>query len=105
MQAVTTRSNRIKRIHKSQISVEHGDIDFEFVLCENDGMAWVDGNKIVINARWLTNHPPDLNEVVEEILRSTVHEIVEHYYGMGHDAAVYAENIIFNEDNNNRVRQ
>lgn len=75
--------------------VGRGGIDLDIVIKENDGLAWVDGNKIVINARWLTNHPPDLNEVVEEINRSVLHEIIEHYCGLGHYIAVIAESIVF----------
>ncbi|WFO75372.1 hypothetical protein J4526_00225 [Desulfurococcaceae archaeon MEX13E-LK6-19] len=78
-----------------EYNVEKGSIDLDIVIKEDDGLAWVDGNKIIINARWLTNHPPDLDEIIEEINRSTIHEIIEHYYGLGHRAAVIAESLVF----------
>ena len=87
---------RENETHGILITIEKGDIGFDIVVKENDGLAWVDGNRIIVNARWLTNHPPDLDEVIEEINRSIIHEIIEHYYGLGHRVATYVESIIFN---------
>lgn len=77
---------------------------FKIVLCENDGLAWLDENDIVINARWLTNHPPDISEIIEEINRSIIHELIEHIIGLGHRYAVYAEELIFESPNFSRKK-
>mgnify|MGYP000032265651 FL=1 len=75
---------------------------FRIVLCEDDGLAWLDEDEIVINARWLTNHPPDISEIIEEINRSVIHELLEHIIGLGHEHAVYAEALIFGSPNYSR---
>lgn len=90
---IGTRENGIQSV---LVTIEKGNIGFDIVVKENDGLAWVDGNRIIVNARWLTNHPPNLDEVIEEINRSIIHEIIEHYYGLGHRIATYVESIIFN---------
>lgn len=75
--------------------LERRVIHIEFTIREDDGLAWVNGDTIVINARWLTNHPPNVNEVIDEINRSVLHEILEHYHGLGHECALAAESLVY----------
>ncbi|MCD6488791.1 MAG: hypothetical protein J7K21_06160 [Desulfurococcales archaeon] len=77
------------------LRVEHSALTIDLVIKEDDGLAWIDGDKVVINARWLTNHPPSIEEIVEEINRSVIHEIIEHIIGLEHRHAVYAETIVY----------
>ncbi|RLG82724.1 MAG: hypothetical protein DRO40_06955 [Thermoprotei archaeon] len=77
------------------VEIDKSDIEIDFVIKEDDGLAWYEDNRIIINARWLTNHPPDLREVIEEINKSIIHEIIEHCYGLGHKVAMLAEHLLF----------
>jgi len=67
----------------------------EVVVVEDDGLAWFVDGVIYVNARWLTNHPPDIREVVEEISRCVLHELLEHVIGLGHEYAVIGESMVY----------
>ena len=56
---------------------------------EFDGAGWVEDGKIVLNMRWA--YPW---EVEEYIVKTTIHELVEHEIGAGHEVAVKAEKMI-----------
>ena len=65
----------------------------EPVLREDDGVAWMEGEVLFLNFRWMWEEGTP-EEVVEEIVRATVHEVVEHVLDEGHEAAVAAEKAI-----------
>ncbi len=77
-------------------------LGLRIVLREDDGLAWIEDGEVVINARWLTNHPPDIDEIIEEINRSVIHEILEHILGLGHEYAVAGETLVFGSPNYSR---
>jgi len=58
-------------------------------LDEFDGAGWVEDGKIVINLRWA--YPWDVEDY---ILKTTIHELVEHEMGEGHKVAVKAEELV-----------
>lgn len=59
---------------------------------DNDGAAWIEGDTIVINIKWL-----NLEEEAEWYIdESFIHEYVEHVLGLGHAAAVYVEKLLRN---------
>lgn len=68
--------------------------EIRIVIKEDDGMAWMEDGVLYLNARWLTNFPEDIDEVIDEIVTSTVHEIVEHLFDLGHDVAVRSETYV-----------
>lgn len=62
----------------------------DFTVKEDDGAAWYESGKIVINLRWLNFDW----EVENYILECIIHEYIEHVMGLGHRAASYAEKIV-----------
>jgi len=62
----------------------------DFTVREDDGAAWYESGKIVINLRWLNFDW----EVENYILECIIHEYIEHVVGLGHRAALYAEKVV-----------
>ncbi len=63
--------------------------DIVFVFREDDGAAWYESGRIVINLRWINSE----DEIENYIIESFIHEYVEHVLGLGHNAALYAEKV------------
>ncbi len=57
---------------------------------DDDGAAWIEGDTIVINIKWINIE----DEVEWYIDESFIHEYVEHVLGLGHEVAVYVEHIL-----------
>jgi len=55
---------------------------------EDDGCCWVEGDAMYINFRWCD---PDDRGAVRYVVACTIHELVEHLLGMGHDIAERVE--------------
>lgn len=64
----------------------------EFVFKEDDGCCWIENNTLYINLRWCE---PSDTDLIEYIIRCSIHEIVEHILGEGHQTAEKAEKILF----------
>ncbi|HIP86002.1 MAG TPA: hypothetical protein EYH17_05095, partial [Pyrodictium sp.] len=62
----------------------------DFTVREDDGAAWYESGKIVINLRWLNFDW----EVENYILECVIHEYIEHVMGLGHRAASFVEKVI-----------
>ncbi len=64
--------------------------DIDFVMCEDDGVAWYERGRIVINLRWVNFE----DEVEEYIDTAFIHEYVEHILGLGHETALQVEKLL-----------
>jgi len=62
----------------------------DFTVREDDGAAWYESGKIVINLRWLNFDWEAENYILECI----IHEYIEHVIGLGHRVASYAEKVV-----------
>ncbi|BES81222.1 hypothetical protein [Pyrodictium abyssi] len=57
---------------------------------DDDAAAWYNDGVIYINVRWL-----QLEEEAEWFIdESFIHEYVEHVLGLGHESAVFVENVL-----------
>lgn len=57
---------------------------------DDDGAAWIEGDTIVINVKWI-----NIEEEVEWYIdESFIHEYIEHVLGLGHEVAVYVEQVL-----------
>ncbi len=64
--------------------------DVIIVVKDDDAAAWFKKNKIFINIRWI-----QIEDEVEWFLdESFIHEYIEHVLGLGHQRAVFVENVL-----------
>lgn len=62
----------------------------EFTVREDDGAAWFDAGRVVVNLRWLMFDW----EAERYIVECFIHEYIEHVLGLGHETAVFVERVL-----------
>jgi len=65
-------------------------VGVELVYREDDGAAWVEGDTVQINVKWI-NIEEEAEWYIDE---SFIHEYIEHVLGLGHERAVFVEKVL-----------
>ena len=65
-------------------------VNVTFVVKDDDGAAWMKDDTIFINLKWINIE----EEIAWYLDESFIHEYIEHVLGLGHEAAVYVEQVL-----------